>query len=123
MTADLFLKSLALAVAWREGAKNGANGMLGVLFALRNRVKDGWVGGTWFGVLQAALNRTPLEEVPDPRHPEFQQVMGLIDGIFDDTVPDTLTGGARYWAPVGDLVLHGVDQERTAVVGAMVFFR
>lgn len=143
MQTEDFTKSIACLLAWREERGNQTNGMLGVLFVLRNRIKAGWFGGDWIRNMavhgqfssMTVKGDSQTVEYPDPRDPTFQQLLNYIDHIYDDTMPDTLTNGALYYA---DLSSPSYDKEgwfarvivgqpgkhpRCATIGTTTYFK
>ena len=105
MNGVLFLYSLALHLAWTEGKASGINGILAVMFCLRNRVAANWEEGDLGRVIQGQHFMTLakkigqwIPEIPDIREPIFQQAMTYVEGIFDNTTKDNLTSGALYWS-------------------------
>lgn len=142
MTVADFEKSLAALLAWREERPNGTNGMLGVLFVVRNRVKAGWNQGSWSRVIEAHNQFTSITMVgdpgtvtfPDPREPQFLQILQLVDSVYDNTRLDNLTDGALYYYDPGPGVTPGgwFEREiigkpdihpRCAKIGSTVYFK
>lgn len=106
MTVSDFEKGLAALLAWREERSNGANGMLAVLFVVRNRAKAGWSNGDWCKIIEAHNQFSSMSVVgdsqtvlyPDVRDPAFLQILQTVDSVYDDTRQDLLTNGALYYA-------------------------
>lgn len=97
-----FLHSLAAQLAWQDGRENGVNGMLAVLFCLRNRVAAGHENGDLGRIIQGQhiwryVTGQNFTDVPDTREPAFAQLLGYIEGVFDNSIVDRLTVGALYW--------------------------
>jgi hypothetical protein len=113
MTADDYVKSLLCLLAWREERSNQANGCLGVLFVVRNRVNAGW--GNWTQVISkhgqfssiSIVGDSQTVEYPDVRDPLFQILLQRVDGIYEGVAPDNLVDGALYYA---DLQSPGFDK-------------
>ncbi len=141
MTADEFIKGIAALLAWREEELNGVNGMLSVLFVVRNRVKAGWNGGDWGKIIEGhnqfssmtVLGDKRTVAYPDVREPSFQRVLQEIDAIYSGETADTLTNGALYYYNRGPGVTPGGWFERTilanpkrfprtATVGSTIYF-
>ena len=102
MTAEDVEKVEATIYAWMEEGDNSLNAMLGVLFALRNRVDSGMSGGSWLKNIEDAESHRPgqrtTQHFPDVRDPVFIQILQLVDEVYDGRRKDNLTGGAMYWA-------------------------
>jgi hypothetical protein len=118
MSGALFIQSLALLLAWTEGNKYSINVMLAILFCLRNQVAAKLENGDLGKIIEKCIGFYGIGTIPDTRNPDFQQVMGYVEGIFDNSIQDRLTNGALYWGiekPVG-------AKERVAQVGQMLFW-
>lgn len=120
MTGVDFLRGLAAHLAWMEGKDHGLNGQLAILFCLRNRVAAGWEDGDLGRIIQGAYYfrysiAQYLIEVPDVRNPEVQQLLGYVEGVFDNTIQDRLTEGATHW----NNKLHGSGLAKVAQVGTL----
>jgi hypothetical protein len=140
-----FLNSLAALLAWREENGNGVNGMLGVLFVLRNRLKAGWSGGDIQAIMEShnqfssmsVLGDGQTVHYPDVRQPDFQKILQYVDFVFDPDNPlaDTLTNGALYYSDLNssgfqkggwfDRVIIGQPalHPRAAQIGTTTFFK
>ncbi len=134
-------KGLAALLAWREERSNGINGMLGVLFVVRNRAKAGWSQGSWSKIIEAHNQFSSMSVsgdsqtvlYPDPRDPSILSVLQLVDSVYDDTRPDNLTGGALYYADIGrgvstdswfyKHIVQSPDHPRTAQIGTTTYFK
>ena len=117
MTGADFERACAALYAWREARKEGFNGMLGVLFVLRNRAQAGWNDGNWLKIMEDMETSEPWS-FPDTREPTFQRLLQWVDGVYDGTTEDKITNGALYhYNPI----LAGI--ERCAVVGGMLFYK
>ncbi|MCU1301749.1 MAG: hypothetical protein JWQ87_2033 [Candidatus Sulfotelmatobacter sp.] len=105
MKIDDYIKGLACETAVREEERNGANGMLGVLFLLRRRAQT-WYGGDWFKAItthgqfssMTILGDARTVYYGDPREPKFAKVLDWVDSIFSGVAEDKLTGGGLYYA-------------------------
>jgi hypothetical protein len=108
VTVADFEKSMACLLAWREERSNGVNGMLGVLFVVRNRARAGWSQGSWSKIIESHNQFSSMSVVGDSqtvaypdldvRDPGFLQILQIVDSVYDDTRPDLLTNGALYYA-------------------------
>ncbi len=110
MNGTLFLYSLALHLAWMEGKSHGINGILAILFCLRNRVAANQELGDLGRIIQAEnfrrmarINTYDVVEIPDIREPVFYQAIPYVEDIFNNTIKDGLTSGALHWGekPIG----------------------
>jgi hypothetical protein len=105
VTNEDYVKAIACLLAEREEQTNGTNGMLGVLFVLRNRVNAGWFKGDWLANISArnqfssmtVLGDAMTIKYQDPREPAFQKVVQMVDQVYDGSLPD-MTAGALYYA-------------------------
>ena len=139
-----FLNSLAALLAWREENINGVNGMLGVLFVLRNRLKAGWSGGDIQAIMEghnqfssmSILGDGQTVHYPDVRNPDFQKILQYVDAVFDlnNPMPDTLTNGALYYSDLNSsgfqkggwfdrvILSNPTRFPRTATIGSTTYF-
>jgi hypothetical protein len=143
MTVEDFEKAQAVLLAWREERSNGSNGMLGVLFVVRNRAKAGWSGGDWLAVIDAhnqfssisVLGDSQTVMYPDVRDPGFLQILQAVDSVYDDTRKDLLTNGALYYADMASpgytkggwfdrtIAQDPVHHPRVAQIGTTTYFQ
>lgn len=115
MVHEDFAKALACLVSWREERANKLNGMMGVLFLLRNRVKAGWFHGDWVLNITAKnqfssmsrIGDSQTVEYPDPRDPEWQALLQNVEPIFSGEAVDNLTAGALYYCDPGPGITPG----------------
>ena len=92
---DFIAAQLALR-AWQDGYQEGINGMLGVAFTIRNRVRAGWYGGDWIQVLSHHQEWSATSALPDPYLlPDLriysisgflQEISGVVTGQRDDDI-------------------------------------
>jgi Cell Wall Hydrolase len=109
MTVADYEKALGCLLAWREERSNGVNGMLGVLFVVRNRSKANWGQGDWSKIIEShnqfssvsVLDNPETVLYPDVRNPQFLDVLQTVDAIYNDERQDLLTMGALYYADMG----------------------
>jgi len=143
MTIADFEKGLAALLAWREERSNGTNGMLGVLFVVRNRQKAGWSAGSWSKIIEGHNQFSSMSvsgdsqtvAYPDVRDPSFLTILQLVDSIYDETRVDNLTNGALYYADLGsagfqkggwfdrEIVQKPDLHPRCAQIGTTTFFK
>lgn len=114
MTVAEFECSIAALLAWREERSNGVNGMLAVLFVVRNRAKQGWSQGNWSKIMEthnqfssmSVLGDGQTIAFPDVRDPNFLQILQAVESVYDGTRQDLLTSGALYYADMGSPAYH-----------------
>jgi len=86
---------------WQHGREDGLEGMLGIAFVYRNRVRAGWESGDWIRVLQnyrnaAATEYPASDEIPDPRTVTFTPLIQTITAIMNGTATDDITVGKNF---------------------------
>lgn len=143
MTVADFECAIASLLAWREERSNGVNGMLGVLFVVRNRAKAGWGQGDWGKVIEQHNQFSSISVVgnpgtvayPDVRDPAFLQILQLVESVYDGSRDDLLTNGALYYADMGstgydkggwfDRNIAGDPEQhpRVAQIGTTTYFK
>ena len=120
MTHDDLSKAMACLLAWQRGRDNGTNGMLGILFAVRNRVSE---SRNWIQVVSEELQEYG-DYSPDTRNPEFLAILQHIDGVYEGVIRDNLTNGALYfYDQAGDPLMYDLKHERCAQIGTLVFLK
>jgi hypothetical protein len=145
MTFDDFSKSLLCLLAWREERSNGVNGMLGVMFVVRNRVKKGWFGGDYLQNIASHNQFSSMTVVGDSQtvkypvinDPQFTQALQLVDEVCDENNPrvDNITNGALYYADLNSsgmtqggwfqthIVGDPTNHPRSAQIGSTTYFK
>ena len=143
MDVNNYVLSLAALTGWREERSNGINGILAVMFVLKNRVNAGWNGKDLFSVITAPNQFDSMIRVGDSQtvvypHPTdqlFVKACQYADGIFDGTTADNLTQGALYYADTSsagynktgwfqrNIVENAVAHPRTTQIGTTLYFR
>lgn len=98
MRSDDFLKAHLATLAWRDGYSEGLNGMLACAFAIRDRVRAGFYGGSWTDVLSHHdewSSTTPTSSgqgaLPDPNNYAVRSLLQQIDGVFSGSQTNTIT--------------------------------
>lgn len=119
MTGATFLFSLAAHLAYREGKDHGVNAQLAVLFCLRNRIAANWENGDLHKILNMEYITSDYPDIPDTRNPDFVQIIGAVEGIFDNSIQDRLTNNAFYW---GNEMPLGATQH-VAKVGSLLLWK
>lgn len=147
MTGETVIKGQLALLAWREGhVHGGLDNSLAVAFVVRNRVRAGWHGGSWAGVLEnhslySSVLEIPSPKLPDMRDPNVMRLFQMIDGVYEGSLQDKLTvapsmktgegRGGLFYAELHHVtrpwfVSHVLgDQEnhpRTSQVGQVTFF-
>lgn len=130
MSGEDYIKAQAVRIAYEDGGSNGLNGMLAVLFVLRNKVW-GYAGdapagaGDWQLIIDEALigRTTNSLTLPDVRDPSFQKVLQYVDGVFDNSLADHLTDGAMWYGTKENTRLLANSFQRVAQVGSLTFWR
>lgn len=125
MTNSDFTKSIVALACWRAAPTEPHQVMLYVAMVFRNRAAAGWYEGDLYENCWRWLEEND-GLFPDPRDPQFQQLIAKLDGITADghgggLVPDK-TYGALYFAPMGVLD-HPFVGTITTTVGKTVFVR
>lgn len=136
MTAENFIKAQLAAFVHREAAFHGGiDNMLAVAFVIRNRVRAGWMGGSWMGVIQSAETYSATIYTPtalDLREFHFRLLMQQIDDIYSGLMPDRMTDGALFYAELNrverewfkqNILAHLDEHPRVATVGNVSFFK
>jgi hypothetical protein len=145
MTTTNIEKAWLFVQAWKEAGHLGEQAMLAIAFALRNRQRAGWEGGSWAQIIQYC-NRIRYNEVPpnngypDLRDPVIRRVLAKIDSVYDGSAPDTFTSvthptlgvlTGKYWAILKDItnvdflekiVRSPESHPKTSQVGDLTFF-
>lgn len=136
-----YLLYLACTLAWREERSNGLNGMMGVLFVLRNRVKKEFFGGSLYkNIIQhgqfssmTIVGDSQTVAYPDPADPTFQKLMSMAPSILSGANEGDITAGALYYADLGSpayvkggwfdkTIVNSSQHERTAAIGSTLYF-
>ena len=103
MTAEQYIKAQLAAFCWREaGHAGGIDPLLAIALVLRNRQRAGWFGGDWMEIISQAHAAAPLAgpstQPPNLRDFSFRQFLAQIDDVYNGTMADLLTQGAKYYA-------------------------
>lgn len=96
MKSDNFIIGQLARISYIDGHMDGLNGMLGISFVIRNRVRSGWWDGSWSDVLTHHRDysyRVELMDdiIPDTRHHNFNQFLMQVDNIFNGSLDDFIT--------------------------------
>ncbi len=96
MTGTDFIAAHLARIAWMDGFHEGLSGMLAVAFVVRNRVRQGWYGGSWTDVMShhqewaATLTLSDPYFLPDIRvysiNALLQEVSGIVLGTREDNI-------------------------------------
>ena len=117
-------RNFAIATAcWRAAKSDLHQVMLSVLLVFKNRATAGYFEGDLYTVAVNYLVENP-GDFPDPRDPEFQQLLNKLDGVISGQVQDK-TGGALWFYPK-----HELDTEKlasgysiTTTIGSLIFIK
>lgn len=149
MTADSFVKSQLALLCWRNAPAGKSFTTLQCLaFVTRNRVKAGWMGGDWMGVIandpaysyrsmnghaySSTAPHTLLENFPDLRDDTFQRFLWEVDRIYDGSRGDPMSEGGLWWAELEkvdrpwfleQIVRRPEDHPRVAQVATITLWR
>lgn len=121
MTSSDFRNSLIALACWRAAKHELHQVMLSVCMVFRNRAKAGWYEGDLYENVTRWLAENP-GEFPDPRDPQFIQLLGKLDAVIEDRVPDK-TDGAIYFVPKLNLEVLPEGSRLTTTIGQMSFVR
>jgi hypothetical protein len=115
-------KSFTAYVCWRQMHGELYRGMVFYAMMLRNRADAGWFDGSiYLNALTVAREEgLNFDDGPDPREPQFQQLLQAMDKVFDNNLPDK-TGNALYCAHKS--TQDSIAGEITTQVGQFIFFR
>src|SRR5258707_11113026 len=72
-------------------------------------------------------------QYPDPREPNFQRILQLVDGVYDNSMADSLTSGALYYADLNSKaynhggwfdrnIVNSAAHPRVAQIGTTTYF-
>lgn len=151
MKDSTFVTSLLALKCWQDGRDEGLNGMLGIAFTIRNRIRASWYGGSWVDVLAhhkewSATLESPGDALPDPRVYSFTVFLQQVDQIFSGALDDFITikkdgewrtvlsaapPVALYYGYLNNISnpwfrenisLKGEQHPRIATVGGLTFF-
>lgn len=122
MTGIEYEKAVVALICWKQMKGELYRGMSYMAMMLRNRAKAGWFDGSIYfnAVAVARESEMKLEDFPDARELQFQNILQAMDGIFSDVTPDR-TGGAMYVAHASSV--ETLAGEITTQVGQYIFFR
>ena len=101
MTNQSLEKAMLFLAAWREAGQWGEQAMMAVAFALRNRQRNSWEGGSWINIIKN-YNRlryndfVPSQDFPELRDPVIHRFMTKIDSIYDGSAIDNLTSTQQF---------------------------
>src|ERR1700721_1643757 len=99
MTTTEYKNGVIATACWRVAPNELHQVMLAVCQVFINRASA--VDGDLYGEATAWLNDSP-GEYPDPRDPQFQQLLSRLESVTCGMVSDK-TGGALYFLPTSEL--------------------
>ena len=120
MDASTFKGSIIALACWRAAPTDLHQAQLAVCQVFINRAKEGWFEGDLYENCAAFL----AEETggfPDPRDPQFGQLLIKLESVTSGMVTDK-TGGAVYFMHRSEVPekLAGVV---TTTIGSLVFYK
>jgi hypothetical protein len=137
-----YVLSLAVLTAFREERSNGLNGVLAVMFVIKNRANANWNNGDVYRIITAKNQFDSIVRIgdsqtvfyPDPTDPVFIKACQYADGILDGTTADNLTSGAKYYADMNSPgytkdgwfaknIVESPDHPRTTTIGSTSYFK
>ena len=101
MTSSDFTNSTVALACWRAAKDELHPVMLSVGLVFRNRAQAGWYEGDVYENAAHWLEENP-GEFPDPRDPQFQQLLAKIEVVVSGLAKDT-TDGALWFCPKSQL--------------------
>jgi hypothetical protein len=113
-----FSKSLIALACWRAARTETYQVMLAVCMVFRNRADA--TGGDIYTEAIRWLEANPNEDWPDPRDPNFLNLLSRLDGVTSGLTADK-TAGALYFAPKPSE--NKITGQITATLGQMNFIR
>lgn len=121
MNTSDFTKSIIALACWRRAKGELHQTMLAYCQVLMNRAKAGWWSGdlytnSWYDLLGGGD-----ENFPDPRDPQFQNLISKLESVTSTLVQDK-TGGA-LWAVKTSELLEEVAGTITTVIGGLTFIK
>lgn len=118
-TSSFKLSIIALA-CWRAAPTDLHQAQLAVCQVFMNRAKEGWFLGDLYENCCVWLVENP-GEFPDPRDPQFGQLLSKLESVTSGLVTDK-TGGAVYFMHRSEVPekLAGIV---TTTIGSMVFYK
>ena len=123
MTTTDFKQSQIALACWRAARTELHQTMLAVCQVFMNRAAAGWYDGDLYENCCMWLSENP-GEYPDPRDPQFQQLLSRIESVTSKLVSD-VTGGAIYFTPKSELDEEALPKRYsiTTTIGNMVFIK
>lgn len=136
MLWDDYRKALLALVCWREAGNQPREGQRAVMHVIRNRVNGNW--GTWEHVICSPNQFSSMTIKGDsnllrwPKSPDaaFDQILQLVDGIWDGSDEDITNGALYYYNPeiatsewfTTNIAQNTAEHPQVAQIGAHVFF-
>ena len=122
MTISEFKNGQIALACWRAARFELHLVMLCVCQVFLNRAKGNWYEGDLYENCIHWLAENP-GEFPDPRDPQFLQLLNNLESITSGLVPDK-TGGALWFAPTASLESRLPDTfSVTTTIGGMSFIK
>ena len=121
MNSTEFRKSVVALACWRAARTELPSVMLSVGMVFKNRADDGWFDGDLYENAVRWLTENP-GEFPDPRDPQFQQMLSKLDLVLTGEVPDK-TSGALWFCPKEELETVPKPFTVVSTIGNFVFLK
>jgi N-acetylmuramoyl-L-alanine amidase len=122
-------KAMAALTCWREARGEPREGQRAVLHVMRNRVQAGQ--GTWDHVITKKWQFSSMTAPADPElvlwpaQPDaaFDQIMLLVEGVFDGSDTDITGGALFYFNPKVVMPSWAATMKKTGQIGNHDFYR
>lgn len=119
MTIDEYVRAKVVDFAWSRAEYN--NGSVCVMYVLRTRAGE---DKNWMRAISEVEQAPRKRDLPDPRDPKFQELLGYVDGIYSGEMQDKWTaGGLFWWNGTGEPWFSLPDKERVGQVGNLIFWK
>jgi hypothetical protein len=121
MNSNDFRNNIVALACWRAARTELPAVMLSVGMVFKNRAEAGWFDEDLYANATHWLVENP-GEFPDPRDPQFQQMLSKLDLVLSGEVPDK-TGGAMWFFPKENLTVVPETFTITSTIGNLVFLK
>lgn len=121
MDASTFKGSIVALACWRAAPAGLHQTQLAVCQVFMNRAKEGWFSGDLYENCAAFLAEEAVDVFPDPRDPQFGQLLSKLESVTSGLVADK-TGGALYFLG-REAMPEKLAGAITTIIGNLVFFK
>ena len=121
MTTTEFKTGIIALACWRAAQGELHQVMLAVCQVFINRAAAGWYDGDLYEVAWRWLYENS-GEFPDPREPQFQNLINRIDSLIVIGGVSDKTGGALYFARTSELS-EKIAGAITTTIGGLTFVK